>query len=142
MREKDSSRKQRAASAGFMKFCPIPPNSIFTIRMAAADVVVCRAGAMTVSEISRCGKCAVFIPSPNVTNNHQYKNAKVLSDDGAALLYEEQALSDGFESDLLRLLSEEGDVERASMEERIGRFAVADANKRIFEDILKLTGKA
>ena len=111
-------------------------------RMASSDVVVCRAGAMTVSEISRCRKCAVFIPSPNVTNNHQYKNAKVLADDGAALLFEESALPGDFEAKLTHLLSDEGSAERASMGERIGRFAVPDANKRIFEDILKLTGKA
>ena len=43
--------------------------------------VVCRAGAMTLAEIACMGKAAVIIPSPNVTNNHQYKNAKVLADD-------------------------------------------------------------
>lgn len=61
--------------------------------MACADVVVCRAGAMTVSEIAAMGKVAVFIPSPNVTDNHQYKNAKVLKDAGAAELIEEKDLS-------------------------------------------------
>lgn len=110
------------------------------VRMAEADVVVCRAGAMTVSELSRCGKCALFIPSPNVTNNHQYKNAKVLYDDGAASLFEESQLGEGFEEKLSHLLSEEGDAERASMEERIRRFAVSDANKRILEDVIKLAG--
>ena len=53
-------------------------------QMAAADVTICRAGAMTISELANGGKCAVFIPSPNVTDNHQYKNAKVLVDAGAA----------------------------------------------------------
>jgi len=57
--------------------------------MAAADVVVSRAGAMTISEIALNKKAAVIIPSPNVTNNHQLKNAKVLSDRGAAVLIEE-----------------------------------------------------
>ncbi len=109
------------------------------LMMASADVVVCRAGAMTVSEISRSGKCAVFIPSPNVTNNHQYKNAKVLADDGAALLFEEPSLDADFERRLLGLLSTDGDDERASMEERVVRFAVPDANKRIFDDVVKLT---
>lgn len=107
--------------------------------MAASDVVVCRAGAMTVSELSRSGKCAVFIPSPNVTNNHQYKNAKVLADDGAALLFEEPSLNADFEKTLLRLLSPDGDEERSSMEQKIVKFSVPDANKRIFEDVLKLT---
>ena len=110
--------------------------------MSASDVVVCRAGAMTVSELSRSGKCAVFVPSPNVTNNHQYKNAKVLADDGAALLFEEPYLADGeLKKTLLHLLSSDGDEERASMEERIAKFSVPDANKRIFEDVMKLVSK-
>ncbi len=109
--------------------------------MAASDVVVCRAGAMTVSELSRSGKCAVFIPSPNVTNNHQYKNAKVLADDGAAMLFEEHDLGEEFEGTLLGLLSPDGDDDRSSMEERIVKFSVPDANKRIFDDIMKLTSK-
>ena len=107
-------------------------------RMAASDVVVCRAGAMTVSELSRSGKCAVFIPSPNVTNNHQYKNAKVLSDAGAALLFEESELGDGFEEELSELLSQSSDERRASMESKIKDFSVPDANKRIFDDVMAL----
>lgn len=63
--------------------------------MACADVVICRAGAMTVSEISAMGKAAIFIPSPNVTDNHQYKNALVLKKAGAAELLEEKDLTSG-----------------------------------------------
>lgn len=111
------------------------------LRMASSDVVVCRAGAMTVSELSLSGKCAVFIPSPNVTNNHQYKNAKVLADAGAAYLFEEPELDGHFEERLSYLLSEEGDAERYGMETAITSFAVPDANRRIYEDILKLTAK-
>ena len=54
--------------------------------MAAADLVICRAGAMTLTEIARMKKPAIVIPSPNVVENHQYKNAKVLADAGAAIL--------------------------------------------------------
>lgn len=111
------------------------------LRMAASDVVVCRAGAMTVSELSLSRKCTVFIPSPNVTNNHQYKNAKVLFDEGAAFLFEESSLDEGFEEALEFLLSPAGDAKREQMENKISAFAVPDANKRIYEDILKLTGK-
>lgn len=51
----------------------------------AADLVVCRSGAITVSEISALGKPAILVPSPNVTNNHQEYNARALSDNGAAI---------------------------------------------------------
>ncbi len=62
-------------------------------RMAAADAVVCRCGAMTLSELALMGKPSVLIPSPNVTDNHQYKNGKVLADAGAAELIEEKELT-------------------------------------------------
>jgi UDP-N-acetylglucosamine--N-acetylmuramyl-(pentapeptide) pyrophosphoryl-undecaprenol N-acetylglucosamine transferase len=56
---------------------------------AAADLIVARSGALTVSEIAVSGKASVLIPSPNVTNNHQYFNAKVLADAGAAIILNE-----------------------------------------------------
>ncbi len=62
--------------------------------LAAADLVICRAGAITIAENCCMGKPSILIPSPNVTDNHQYKNAKVLADAGAAVLLEE-AVTDG-----------------------------------------------
>ena len=53
--------------------------------MSASDLLVCRSGAITVSEISALGKPSVLVPSPNVTNNHQEYNARALSDSGAAI---------------------------------------------------------
>ncbi|MBR3932861.1 MAG: undecaprenyldiphospho-muramoylpentapeptide beta-N-acetylglucosaminyltransferase [Clostridia bacterium] len=53
--------------------------------MNAADLVICRSGAITVSELSALGKPAILVPSPNVTNNHQEYNARALSDSGAAI---------------------------------------------------------
>ncbi len=111
------------------------------VRMAAADLTINRAGAMTVSELAMTGKAAVFIPSPNVAENHQYKNARVLYDAGAAALFEEKELADGAEkliAEVERLLSPEGDKIRCEMGEKIRQFAVADANKLIYNDILKL----
>lgn len=114
------------------------------VRMAAADLTINRAGAMTVSELALTGKAAVFIPSPNVAENHQYKNAKVLYDAGAAALYEEKELTDGAKplvSEVERLLSPEGDKIRGEMSEKIRQFAVTDANKLIYNDIMKLIDK-
>ncbi len=109
------------------------------VQMAAADLIICRAGAMTVSELSMSGKCAVFIPSPNVTDNHQYKNAKVLADAGAALVFEEKELTDDrLEREVEKLLSSFGDPLRAEMSEKIKTFSVKDANKLIFNDIISI----
>lgn len=111
------------------------------VRMAAADLVVCRAGAMTVSEVALLGKCTMFIPSPNVTDNHQYKNAKVLADAGAAMLTEERELEiNSFIDKISETLCPQGDETRQNMEKKIRDFAVEDANKRILDDILRLVG--
>lgn len=57
--------------------------------MAAADLIMCRSGASTLGELTAMGRPAVLVPSPNVTNNHQEKNARVLADAGAAVLLTE-----------------------------------------------------
>ncbi len=115
------------------------------LRMAAADLTINRAGAMTVTELATTGKCAIFIPSPNVAENHQYKNAKVLVDEGAALLFEEKELNDCEAAPLTEkvsfLLSDEGDEVRADMQMKIQKFALADVNKRIYTDLMALVAK-
>ncbi|MEG1863346.1 MAG: undecaprenyldiphospho-muramoylpentapeptide beta-N-acetylglucosaminyltransferase [Oscillospiraceae bacterium] len=62
--------------------------------MAAADVIISRCGALTIAEIACVGKASILIPSPNVAENHQYYNGRVLSDLGAALLIEEKDLNE------------------------------------------------
>lgn len=114
------------------------------LKMAAADITISRAGAMTVSELALCGKCAVFIPSPNVAENHQYKNAKALADDGAAELFEEKSITQnpGLLPERIKyLLSDEGKDRRVSMGEKIKKFASSDANKLIYSDIVKLVNE-
>ncbi|MBQ4354993.1 MAG: UDP-N-acetylglucosamine--N-acetylmuramyl-(pentapeptide) pyrophosphoryl-undecaprenol N-acetylglucosamine transferase [Clostridia bacterium] len=111
------------------------------VRMAAADLTINRAGAMTISELAITGKASIFIPSPNVAENHQYKNAKVLADAGAAGLFEEKDLTDGAKpliAEVEKLLSEEGEAVRAEMREKIRQFAVPEANKLIYNDLCAL----
>lgn len=62
--------------------------------MAAADLVICRAGAITISELQAQGKASILIPSPNVAENHQYHNAMALVSRGAAEIIEEKDLTD------------------------------------------------
>ncbi|MEG1800529.1 MAG: undecaprenyldiphospho-muramoylpentapeptide beta-N-acetylglucosaminyltransferase [Oscillospiraceae bacterium] len=62
--------------------------------MAAADIIICRCGALTMAEIACMGKASILIPSPNVSENHQYYNGKVLSDLGGAILIEEKDLNE------------------------------------------------
>ncbi len=62
------------------------------LHLLACDVVISRAGALSVAETTVCGKAAILIPSPNVTGNHQYFNAKAVADKGGAILIEEKDL--------------------------------------------------
>lgn len=114
------------------------------LKMAAADLTINRAGAMTVSELAITGKAAIFIPSPNVAENHQYKNAKVLEDAGAACLFEEKDLTDGADKlveKVKELLSSDGDRIRTDMGNKIRDFAVLNSNDIIYEDICSLIKK-
>lgn len=108
--------------------------------MAAADVVICRAGAMTLTEIAKMGKAAIIIPSPNVVDNHQYKNAKALADaDAAIVLREDEINNDGKckVCDAITRLYEDS-AYRKQMGENIRAFANPDVEKRIYEEIIGL----
>ncbi|MEG0754418.1 MAG: undecaprenyldiphospho-muramoylpentapeptide beta-N-acetylglucosaminyltransferase, partial [Angelakisella sp.] len=61
--------------------------------LAAADLVICRAGAITLSELQAAGRASILIPSPNVAENHQYHNAMVLVNNKAARILEEKNLT-------------------------------------------------
>ena len=107
-------------------------------RMAEADLVICRAGAMSISELSSVGAPAILVPSPNVTGDHQYKNAKVLADAGAAVLLTEGELQ-RLAVEVVSLLNDP--VARGALSKAIGGFASPDANKRIYEDLCRLLKK-
>ena len=107
------------------------------VKMAAADVVICRAGAMTLSEIAMIGRAAIIIPSPNVADNHQFINANTFFENGAASMLEEKDLSgESLFGELERLLDNE--AKRASYEKKVQEFALRDANERIYKEICAL----
>ena len=105
--------------------------------MTAADVVICRAGAMTLTELAKMHKPAILIPSPNVANNHQYKNAKAYANAGAAVLIEESELdSQRIVTEMEKIYSDT--ALRQSMGDAIAKFAYDDVDERIYEEITKL----
>lgn len=105
--------------------------------MAAADLVICRAGASTISELTAIAKPAVLVPSPNVTANHQEKNARVLSDQGAAVLLREQDCVEDTLYDTASLLLRERD-RRDSMVRALNAMAVPDAGEKIYATLREL----
>lgn len=110
-----------------------------SVCMAAADLVICRAGAITLSEIQAMGKPAILIPSPNVAENHQYHNAMALVNRGAAQIIEESQLS----GELLmkkadKMLIDPENLDKIS--ENSKKMAIIDANERIYSVVKKILG--
>ena len=104
------------------------------IYISAADLVVSRAGAITVSELALAKKPAVLIPSPNVVDNHQFKNAKLLADAKAAVMLEERNIIEGTAEKLVLDMLED-DILLKTLSSNIAQFAREDANRLILHEI-------
>ncbi len=102
--------------------------------LASADLVICRAGAISISELEAQGKPAILIPSPNVTANHQYFNAKSLSEIGAAVLLEEKNITSAKLINIVNKLLK-NEKELMNLKSKISSLAVLDSSKLIFESI-------
>lgn len=105
--------------------------------MAAADLVLCRAGASTISELTAIARPAVLVPSPNVTANHQEKNARVLSDQGAAVLLREADCVENTLYDEAALLLRERH-RRDKMADALKAMAVPNAGEKIYETLREI----
>ncbi len=108
--------------------------------MAAADLVLCRAGASTISELTYMHKPTIFVPSPFVTNNHQYKNAKVVEEAGGALIFEEGRFEP---KDLLEAVNDilSSPDKLGRMSEAMARLAKPGATDMICDRILSLVSE-
>ena len=105
--------------------------------MAAADLVICRAGAITLGELQACGKPSILIPSPYVAENHQYHNALTLKKAGAAEIIEEKDLTGELLIDTVNHLIE-NNPRLESMSLAAQKSAITDANERIYQVLMKL----
>ena len=105
--------------------------------MAAADLVICRCGAMTLSEIPAAGKPSVLIPSPYVAENHQYRNAMVLVQHGAAICIEEKDLTAERLFDAVTAITDNKE-KMAEMAKHASALAILDADARILSEIRRM----
>ena len=109
------------------------------LAFAAADVIVSRAGAGTISELCLVGKPVILIPSPNVAEDHQTKNARALSDKKAAILIHDKEAAKYLVEEAVRLVSDA--ALRITLSENITKMADRNADIRIAEEVFKLAGK-
>jgi UDP-N-acetylglucosamine--N-acetylmuramyl-(pentapeptide) pyrophosphoryl-undecaprenol N-acetylglucosamine transferase len=106
---------------------------------AAADIIISRAGALSISELCIVGKATILIPSPNVAEDHQTKNALSLTEKGAAIMISDTEAPSRLGETIAELLN---DVPRQNvMGEKIKAFAKPDATKDIVQEILKIIQK-
>ena len=105
--------------------------------MRAADLVICRAGASTISELTALGVPALIVPSPYVTNNHQEKNARVLEEaGGAAVLLEKDSSGQALFQAACAILHDE--PRRLEMEKAMASLGIRDATERIYQTVLEI----
>ena len=108
---------------------------------AAASLVICRAGASTIAELTAKGLPAILIPFPYAIHNHQLVNAQVLERDGAAIVIKEQALTvDNLATTILQLVSTPEQL--SQMAERSRRLATPDAARNIVDILLRILKEA
>lgn len=105
---------------------------------AAADVVICRAGASTISELAVAGKAAVLVPSPNVAEDHQTHNALALVRRDAAVLVRDVNAAGSLLDTALEILRDE--KRRIQLQQKIRQFARPGAADHIVDEIMNVAG--
>lgn len=106
---------------------------------AAADVVVCRAGALTISELCVVGKASILVPSPHVAEDHQTKNAEALVRSHAARMIADNEAENKLLQEAFDLIDQEGNIGR--LEKQIKLLAKPDAIEKIVDVIIRVSGK-
>ena len=105
--------------------------------LAAADLVIGRSGALTLSELEAAGRASILIPSPNVAENHQYHNAMVLANHDAAVVIEEKDLSGQRMCSTVEELIRDPQRLR-TLGQNAQKLAILDANQKIYDEIMAL----
>lgn len=103
--------------------------------LAAADLVICRSGAITLSELEAAGKASILVPSPYVAENHQFHNAMVLVNHRAALLIEEKKYDKNEFISMIEELCESKD-KLQQFGKNASKLAILDTTKRIYDTVL------
>ncbi len=106
---------------------------------AAADIIVSRAGAMSISELAVIGKPVILVPSPYVAENHQYKNAMALVSKNAAVLVKNDETKEKLVPEILNLTKDE--KKRSELGNNIKKFAKPNATQSIVDEVFKLIEK-
>lgn len=105
----------------------------------AADIVISRAGASSISELCLLGKASILVPSPNVAEDHQTKNARALSDKNAAIFVADKDARAQLVDEAIKLVSDKARI--ASLENEVKKLAYHNSAEVIAEEVIKLAEK-
>jgi len=108
------------------------------LAFAAADLVISRAGAGTISELCIAAKATIFVPSPNVAEDHQRHNAMALVEKGAAIMIPDSEAVQRLMDEAVRVVN--NPEELAQMEDKIEEMAIRDSSEKIANEVLRVCG--
>jgi UDP-N-acetylglucosamine--N-acetylmuramyl-(pentapeptide) pyrophosphoryl-undecaprenol N-acetylglucosamine transferase len=128
--------KEKVEDSGLGNIRVLPFISRMDLAYGVADLIVARAGALTISELCIVGKPVILVPSPNVAEDHQTHNAASLVSQKAALMISDAEAEEKLVDRMLRLLADE--KEKKQLSEHIKQLGIRDASARIASEIQKI----
>ena len=132
-----TGKSWNAENKGWKNVQQMPFIDRMDLAYAAADIIISRAGALSIAELQNIGKPVILVPSPNVTEDHQTHNAMALVKNNAAILVKDSEAKDKLMTQAYVLLNDE--AQKKELAENISKMAIADAAERIVNEILKAT---
>jgi UDP-N-acetylglucosamine--N-acetylmuramyl-(pentapeptide) pyrophosphoryl-undecaprenol N-acetylglucosamine transferase len=130
-----TGKSWNAENKGWKNVQQMPFIDRMDLAYAAADIIISRAGALSIAELQNIGKPVILVPSPNVTEDHQTHNAMALVKNNAAILVKDSEAKDKLMAQAYALLNDE--APKKELAENIRKMAIADAAERIVSEILK-----
>ncbi len=128
---------EKLGSAIHQNICVLEFLNRMDLAYAAADIIISRAGAGTIAELCMVKKAVILVPSPNVAEDHQTKNALALVNQNAAVLVKDIDAEKTLVKTVLDLLKDEN--RQKKLAEQIGKLAMPDADLNIAKEVLKIT---
>lgn len=135
----DERCRAALAESGATNVIQMPFIANMDMAYRAADLVVSRAGASSVSELQLLGKASILIPSPNVAEDHQTKNALALVNHNAAIMVRDIDAHDKLADTMLKIVFDDGTL--AKLSENVGKMALKDAAEHIVDKVLEIIEK-
>ena len=132
----DQQCREALLASGVKNVVQMPFISNMDMAYRAADIVVSRAGASSISELQLLGKAAILVPSPNVAEDHQTKNAQALVSRGAAIMVTDAEAGQSLVPTMIDTVADEEVT--ASLANNVGQMALRDAAERIVDEVEKI----